>query len=371
LKSLSPKKERDEDVFFSPYDSKGPYELTSEINDLRDEPTETNDTVDERSRSVSIGGHTVIQDDWSTNNVPLHTFVFGSDGSDQDAKVPSVVLQEGRRTISSLESDTTNDLEAAIRPKRVIRSSIDMKHERKISAPRSPKRVIRSSIDAKRMRQLSAASSSKRIIRSSIGANRERQISAPLTQRRMGGFVDTNRERPSTAGTASSGEKRKSEVELDVEAREEALPSLRRVRIISAADGRINSGRQLHSSEGAKRRRLSKRARTRLTMREVNSNIQPGRHSKLESIPHFEKRKSITIPKIIDFFFSIDGKLIAVNVVVSTVITLLVVLAFPANWQDQLKEATMAVAILGSFLSFALVFRTQTCYSRWWEARTQ
>jgi hypothetical protein len=103
LKSLSPKKERDEDVFFSPYDSEseGPYELPSEINDLRDEPTDTNDTVDERSRSVSIGGHTVIQDDWSTSNVALHTFVFGSDGSDQDAKVPSVVLQEGRRTNSA------------------------------------------------------------------------------------------------------------------------------------------------------------------------------------------------------------------------------------------------------------------------------
>jgi putative membrane protein len=86
---------------------------------------------------------------------------------------------------------------------------------------------------------------------------------------------------------------------------------------------------------------------------------------------HFEKRKTVTIPKIIDFFLRIEGKLIAVNVAISALITLIVVHTFPAKWQDSLKATSLAVSILGAFLSFALVFRTQTCYNRWWEARTQ
>lgn len=124
---------------------------------------------------------------------------------------------------------------------------------------------------------------------------------------------------------------------------------------------------------GIKRRRLSKRARTRLTMREVNSNIQPGRSDSVleDSMGALEKRKAITLPKMIDFFLRIEIKLIAVNALVSVLLTILVLTAFPESWQTGLEESSRAVSLLGAFLSFALVFRTQSCYQRWWEARTQ
>ena len=84
-----------------------------------------------------------------------------------------------------------------------------------------------------------------------------------------------------------------------------------------------------------------------------------------------EKTKAITLPKTIDFFLRIEMKLIAVNTLVSVLMTVLVVHLFPESWKTGLKESSLAVSLLGAFLSFALVFRTQTCYDRWWEARTQ
>ena len=122
---------------------------------------------------------------------------------------------------------------------------------------------------------------------------------------------------------------------------------------------------QVDNITGAKRRRLSKRARTRLTMREVNSNIQPGRS---DSVLDFA---NVTLPKTIDFFQRIEIKLIAVNAMFSVLLTMLVLTTFPESWQTSLKESSRAVSLLGAFLSFALVFRTQSCYQRWWEARTQ
>ena len=122
---------------------------------------------------------------------------------------------------------------------------------------------------------------------------------------------------------------------------------------------------QVNNITGAKRRRLSKRARTRLTMREVNSNIQPGRSDS------FLDFSGVTLPKTIDFFLQIEIKLIAVNAMVSVLLTILVLTTFPESWQTSLKESSRAVSFLGAFLSFALVFRTQSCYQRWWEARTQ
>lgn len=122
---------------------------------------------------------------------------------------------------------------------------------------------------------------------------------------------------------------------------------------------------QVDSITGAKRRRLSKRARTRLTMREVNSNIQPGRS---DSVLDFS---NVTLPKTIDFFRRIEIKLIACNAMISVLLTILVLTTFPESWQTSLKESSRAVSLLGAFLSFALVFRTQSCYQRWWEARTQ
>lgn len=136
----------------------------------------------------------------------------------------------------------------------------------------------------------------------------------------------------------------------------------------------LNNRQQLQANSitGVKRRRLSQRARTRLTMREVNSNIQPGRsYSTLDdSMGALEKRKAITLPRTIDFFLQIEMKLIAVNALISVVLTVLVLATFPDSWKTGLEESSLAVSLLGAFLSFALVFRTQTCYNRWWEARS-
>ena len=120
-----------------------------------------------------------------------------------------------------------------------------------------------------------------------------------------------------------------------------------------------------------KRQRLSRRARTRLTMREVNSNIQPGRNDSLldESMGLLEKRKAITLPKTIDFFLQIEMKLIAVIIMISVLLTVLVLQMFPDTWQTALIESSRAVSLLGAFLSFALVFRTSQTYARWYEAR--
>lgn len=294
MKSLSPKKDRDGDVFFSPYQG----------ND--------NDSPPDRQRSVVIASEeTIINDGVTASRRPLLRFSAGSsslevNSSDGGNNISSVVIpaSNARPTVSSLDTESTKDLEAAM--------------------PLSPKRTI------------------KAIRRSN------RQVATALNR------------------TDSTREKRKSDHSPDVEAATSSWP---RGRNTATAESQTRS---IHSADGAKRRRLSKRARTRLTMREVNSHIQPGRHySSLESMAHFEKRKSITLPKIIDFFLRIEGKLIAVNVVISAVMTLIVVHTFPAKWQDSLKATSLAVSILGAFLSFALVFRTQTCYNRWWEARTQ
>jgi hypothetical protein len=143
---------------------------------------------------------------------------------------------------------------------------------------------------------------------------------------------------------------------------------------VSTTEGRQSSlCDDRHQREsGVKRRRLSKRARTRLTMREVNTHIQPGRHySALDSMGSLERRKAITLPKTIDFFRRIEIKLIAVNTLVSVALTTIVLHLFPDSWKTSLEETSPAVSLLGAFLSFTLVFRTQTCYHRWWEARTQ
>ena len=173
----------------------------------------------------------------------------------------------------------------------------------------------------------------------------------------------------STLG-AAVGEKRKSFVcdNTNSTIRHAQFPTKN---IVTADNG--GSRHQGSASNGLKRRRLSKRARTRLTMREVNTHIPfLGRSfSTIESMHHFEKRKTITIPKIIDFFRRIEMKLIFANVILSMVFTAFVLHACGKDLQDKLQGASHAINVLGAFLSFALVFRTQTCYARWWEARTQ
>ncbi|KAL7479790.1 hypothetical protein ACHAW6_005511 [Cyclotella cf. meneghiniana] len=294
LKSKSPKKDRDGDVFFTPHQ-----------NNEHEPSVQTTNTEDIRPRSVALGFDTISEDKTSRDH-RLH--VFKSIGNDNEEastneRFPSIVISNGGQRLSSLGSDTTTtkDLEAAVL------------------------------LTPKRENERNAAYTLKRI----KGQTREKHDS------------DNNHD-------------------------EEGLSAQRKVRIVARTERHTNCNRKIHSSDGAKRRRLSKRARTRLTTREVNSHIQPGRSSSsLESMSHLEKRKEITIPKIIDFFLRIEEKLVAVNAAVSAVLTLIVVHAFPSKWQDSLMGSAMAVSILGAFLSFALVFRTQTCYSRWWDARTQ
>lgn len=39
------------------------------------------------------------------------------------------------------------------------------------------------------------------------------------------------------------------------------------------------------------------------------------------------------------------------------------------EWRNFMSESKSAIGFAGAFLSFALVFRTNVCYSRWWEGR--
>lgn len=39
------------------------------------------------------------------------------------------------------------------------------------------------------------------------------------------------------------------------------------------------------------------------------------------------------------------------------------------NWMSFISDSKPAIATLGAFYSFALVFRTHICYARWWEGR--
>mmetsp|Transcript_37631 Transcript_37631/g.90741 ORF Transcript_37631/g.90741 Transcript_37631/m.90741 type:complete len:413 (-) Transcript_37631:92-1330(-) len=125
--------------------------------------------------------------------------------------------------------------------------------------------------------------------------------------------------------------------------------------------------------------RLVDRAKTtRLTAHELGSKVQPGRNrstffqrgSQLRTMGNSEKLKTITIPKILDFFVGrMESRLITFNVTISVIITALSMYVFPESWNDSFEGSNLGVVVLGSFLSFAMVFRTQTCYSRWWEAR--
>lgn len=40
------------------------------------------------------------------------------------------------------------------------------------------------------------------------------------------------------------------------------------------------------------------------------------------------------------------------------------------EWISFFSSSQPAIATLGAFYSFALVFRTNICYARWWEGRT-
>uniref|UniRef100_A0A7R9ZD09 Bestrophin homolog n=1 Tax=Pseudictyota dubia TaxID=2749911 RepID=A0A7R9ZD09_9STRA len=57
--------------------------------------------------------------------------------------------------------------------------------------------------------------------------------------------------------------------------------------------------------------------------------------------------------------------------VLSSVLTLIIhFLSDEKSWISFLSQSKAAIGTLGAFYSFALVFRTNICYSRWWEGRT-
>jgi len=54
----------------------------------------------------------------------------------------------------------------------------------------------------------------------------------------------------------------------------------------------------------------------------------------------------------------------------SSGITATVMYSFDEKHKIILENLTTCIVIMGGFISFALVFRTNTCYDRWWEARS-
>jgi len=65
------------------------------------------------------------------------------------------------------------------------------------------------------------------------------------------------------------------------------------------------------------------------------------------------------------------GYEVLVVIVMSIVLTALVVSPlFGEKQLDMLDASKTGISVLGALYSFALVFRTNICYSRWWEGRT-
>eukprot|EP00984_Skeletonema_dohrnii_P038846 scaffold42582_cov255-Skeletonema_dohrnii-CCMP3373.AAC.1 len=56
-------------------------------------------------------------------------------------------------------------------------------------------------------------------------------------------------------------------------------------------------------------------------------------------------------------------------VVIAASIVTIGVNQFGNEWQSFISDSKPAIGTLGAFYSFALVFRTNICYSRWWEGR--
>mmetsp|Transcript_4203 Transcript_4203/g.6375 ORF Transcript_4203/g.6375 Transcript_4203/m.6375 type:complete len:469 (+) Transcript_4203:86-1492(+) len=114
----------------------------------------------------------------------------------------------------------------------------------------------------------------------------------------------------------------------------------------------------------------------------LGKTIQPGRRQgsmqNLQAVralplaPELLKKGYIlTVSQLFDFFKKLQLEHILLQVALSCSYTAFVIYACKDEWKDKLQVSTLAVAVLGAFLSFALVFRTQTCYARWWEGRTQ
>lgn len=121
---------------------------------------------------------------------------------------------------------------------------------------------------------------------------------------------------------------------------------------------------------------LRRRANSKLTMSETSSPVQPGRHRSSMMNPEIQLPSSrirtlgLMLPRTIEFFRRVEAKLIVLSVIISVALTAFVLYAIPESWQETLDDSSQPVSVLGAFLSFTIVFRTQSCYARWWEART-
>lgn len=95
--------------------------------------------------------------------------------------------------------------------------------------------------------------------------------------------------------------------------------------------------------------------------------VQMGEKSLQDEVATRARLKHI-LKSLSRVIFGID--LLAV-LLVSSIVTLLVNSMSSGNvWLSFLLESKAAISTLGAFYSFALVFRTNICYSRWWEGRT-
>ena len=95
--------------------------------------------------------------------------------------------------------------------------------------------------------------------------------------------------------------------------------------------------------------------------------VQMGEKSLQDEVATRARLKHI-LKSLSGVIFGID--LLAV-LLVSSIVTLLVNSMSSGNvWLSFLLESKAAISTLGAFYSFALVFRTNICYSRWWEGRT-
>ena len=78
-----------------------------------------------------------------------------------------------------------------------------------------------------------------------------------------------------------------------------------------------------------------------------------------------------TIRHKVDFLSEmILGMDLLVVFLASSTLTLLVNSGGESEWMEYLSQSKPSIATLGALYSFALVFRTNICYSRWWEGRT-
>ena len=119
--------------------------------------------------------------------------------------------------------------------------------------------------------------------------------------------------------------------------------------------------------------------------RAAHVGLQPGRRMlsivSMRSPRNHEEKKNVSCDTLVvllfktkDFFMSV-----ILNSAIKSIFAMLISCAITAfmveeldkenYWHQRLRNSRQPVTILGTFVTFALVFRTNVCYDRWWEAR--